>query len=312
MILAEILATPVSAYLMTFDIAFPFVLGLVVIVIGFLPALTLPETLPIAKAKRSTQQNAASVSSGESTEFSGKHEVLREITRRLREFKDSTRFIWRNTNICLMIVIMFVSIMSRQSTFMLLQYASKKFNWSIAKVSPLRDRKDLSDRLSGQPPHITARCLFTHHLPRTVADRVLRGWPVFQSARQTQRLASQPGQRTSLHHRLRRNGTRTGSRPPHLGSCHSLPRLLIHDHHPQSCHVSRRAGSRWHPLLGHWSISSSWHLCCRPTFRVSVSFGNAPRRCMDGHAFLAGCVVLRGGYCGCLASPASAITILTE
>lgn len=124
---------------MTFDITFPFVLGLIVIVIGFLPALILPETLPVAKAKRSVQQDTASASSGDSAELSDKHEVLREITRRLSEFKDSTLFIWRDTNICLMIVIMFVSIMSRQSTYMLLLYAPKKFNWSIAKVSPLRD-----------------------------------------------------------------------------------------------------------------------------------------------------------------------------
>lgn len=134
-ILAEILATPVSAYLMTFDIVFPYVLGLIVIIVGFLPALILPESLPAAKAKRSAQKDTPSTRSEDSAGVSGKHEVLRELARQLSEFKESTRFIWRDTNICLMIVIMFVSIMSRQSTYMLLQYASKKFNWSLAKVS---------------------------------------------------------------------------------------------------------------------------------------------------------------------------------
>lgn len=145
MILAEILATPVSAYLMTFDIAFPFVLGLIVTIVGFSPAFVLPETLSAAKAKRSARGDTASINSGESAEISGKNELLRDIVCQFTEFKDSTRFIWQDTNICLMIVIMFVSMISRQSTYMLLQYASKKFDWSLAKVSDPQDIADLSN-----------------------------------------------------------------------------------------------------------------------------------------------------------------------
>lgn len=120
---------------MTFDPVFPFVLGLIVIVVGFLPAIFLPETLPDAKAKRPAPQDTASTDSGGRAGLSWKQEVLQELVRQVNAFKDSTRFIWRDPRVCLMIVILFVSVMSRQSTNILLQYASKKFNWSIARVS---------------------------------------------------------------------------------------------------------------------------------------------------------------------------------
>lgn len=136
MIIAEILATPVSAYLMTFDPAFPYVLGLAVIVIGSIPVFFLPETLEDAKAKRSNQQNAIpnESESSEQTHSTHKQAVLQELIRQVREFKDSTHFIWRDLNVSLMIVILCVTVMSKQSTNMVLQYASKKFDWSIARV----------------------------------------------------------------------------------------------------------------------------------------------------------------------------------
>lgn len=120
---------------MTFDPSLPYFLSIVPIATGFLPILFLPETLQHAKEKRSKQQDSASTDASDSDELSGKQEVLQELMRQMREFKDSTRFIWRDTNICWIIVVLFVSVMSRQSTYILLQYASKRFNWSIAKVS---------------------------------------------------------------------------------------------------------------------------------------------------------------------------------
>lgn len=121
---------------MTFDPTFPYVLGLVVIAIGSIPALSLPETLEDAKAKRSNQQNVITndSESRQQTHSTRKQTVLGELIRQVCEFKDSTHFIWRDLNVSLMIVIIFVTGMSKQSTNMVLQYASKKFDWSIARV----------------------------------------------------------------------------------------------------------------------------------------------------------------------------------
>ncbi|KAJ5205015.1 uncharacterized protein N7498_005894 [Penicillium cinerascens] len=134
-LLAEVLATPLSAYLMTFDPAFPYVLGLIILMIGSLPVFFLPETLEDAKAKKPSQQNVSTDATGPTDPLD--KAVLPELVRQIREFKESTRFIWRNRNVCLMIVTMFVSNISRQSSNMLLQYSSKKFNWSIARASLL-------------------------------------------------------------------------------------------------------------------------------------------------------------------------------
>lgn len=120
---------------MTFEPAFPYVLGLIISFTGCLPILFLPETLEDAKAKKPSQQNV-STDATDATDPADPLDktVLPELARQIREFKESTRFIWRDWNVCLMIVTMFVSVISRQSSNMLLQYSSKKFNWSIARV----------------------------------------------------------------------------------------------------------------------------------------------------------------------------------
>lgn len=131
--IAEVLATPVSAYLMTFDPWFPYVLGIILLVLGTTPALFLPETLEDAKAKRSIITHGSD--SGDSSETEPVNKTAtQEVLRQMREFKESTKFIWRDSNVYLMVLVLFVSFMSRQSTNIIMQYASKKFDWSIARV----------------------------------------------------------------------------------------------------------------------------------------------------------------------------------
>lgn len=120
---------------MTFEPAFPYVLGLLILLAGCLPIFFLPETLEDAKAKKLSQQNV-STDATDATDPTDQLDkaVLPELAHRIREFIESTRFIWRDWNVCLMIVTMFVSVISRQSSNMLLQYSSRRFNWSIARV----------------------------------------------------------------------------------------------------------------------------------------------------------------------------------
>jgi hypothetical protein len=146
---------------MTFEPAIPYVLGLIIAVAGLLPIFLLPETLEDAKAKKLNQQRVSTDAIDTETD-TGPTEpsdkaVLPELVRQLRELRVSTRFIWRDWNICLMIVALFVSVTSRQSTNMLLQYSSKKFNWSIARVWILAKFVVLSaNNTAGQPSHFTA------------------------------------------------------------------------------------------------------------------------------------------------------------
>ncbi|CAG8907285.1 unnamed protein product [Penicillium egyptiacum] len=141
-ILAEILATPISAYLMTFSLMLPYLLGVGFIVLGTIPVVFLPETLEDVKLKQSipeesdreTEQNTENEPVEQER---GKKEIFREFTRQSREFIESTRFIWSDSNVCIMILVFFVTIIGRQSTHLLLQYVSKKFDWSIARSSLL-------------------------------------------------------------------------------------------------------------------------------------------------------------------------------
>lgn len=119
---------------MNFNPWYPYASGLLIVVIGSVPAFFIPETLEDAKAKMKPTQNEARNEPFEGIEPPSKRPVLREILRQGREFKKSTRFIWKDVNVCLIILIAGVGFMSRQSTNLLMQYASKKFEWSIGKV----------------------------------------------------------------------------------------------------------------------------------------------------------------------------------
>ncbi|KAJ5188076.1 Major facilitator superfamily domain general substrate transporter [Penicillium cf. griseofulvum] len=135
--IAEILATPLSAYLMSFGPMFPYLLSIFIIIVGSIPALFLPETLKHAKEKQVNQESSEQNDESAQSQPSSKRTVLQEITRQVREFVQSTRFIWTDSNICLMVFVMFVTVMSRQCTNLLLQYVSKKFDWSISRASLL-------------------------------------------------------------------------------------------------------------------------------------------------------------------------------
>ncbi|KAJ5312011.1 hypothetical protein PENANT_c022G11433 [Penicillium antarcticum] len=136
-LLAEILATPLSAYMMSFGPMFPYLVSICLILVGCIPALFLPETLEDAKAKPSLQTHSEEHDENGQPERMGNKSFLEEVKRQAREFKVSTRFIWTDSNVCIMILVFFVTIMTRQSTNLLLQYVSKKFDWSIARSSLL-------------------------------------------------------------------------------------------------------------------------------------------------------------------------------
>ncbi|KAJ5746959.1 uncharacterized protein N7511_008655 [Penicillium nucicola] len=138
-LLAEILATPLSAYMMTYGPMFPYLISICLILVGSIPALFLPETLEDAKAKQSLHTNPEQHdgNDNEQPERGVNKSLLEELKRQGREFQVSTRFIWTDSNVCIMILVFFVTIMTRQSTNLLLQYVSKKFDWSIARSSLL-------------------------------------------------------------------------------------------------------------------------------------------------------------------------------
>ena len=119
---------------MTFGPMFPFILSICIIIVGSIPSFFLPETLRNAKGKQLSRESSGQDSGSEQSQPPRKQAMLLELTSQVREFTQSTRFIWADSNICLMVFVMFVTVMSRQCTNLLLQYVSKKFDWSISRV----------------------------------------------------------------------------------------------------------------------------------------------------------------------------------
>jgi hypothetical protein len=130
---------------MTFGPMFPYLLSICLILVGSIPALFLPETLEDAKAKQSLQVSSEQHDDHERPAQIVNKSPLEELKRQIRDFNASTRFIWTDPNVCIMILVFFVTIMTRQSTNLLLQYASKKFDWSIARVGITRLTVETSD-----------------------------------------------------------------------------------------------------------------------------------------------------------------------
>ncbi|KAJ5088497.1 hypothetical protein N7456_012113 [Penicillium angulare] len=136
-LVSDIVASPASAYLMTYDPWIPYILGFIIISIGCVAILFLPETLEYAQAKKADAQRRRSDTSIQLNEPSIKLSTSQLLARHIHEFKEATQFMWKDSNTLWMILIAFVAMISKQSTNILLQYTSKRFNWSIAKASLL-------------------------------------------------------------------------------------------------------------------------------------------------------------------------------
>ncbi|PWY64054.1 MFS general substrate transporter [Aspergillus heteromorphus CBS 117.55] len=133
-ILSEVLATPVSAYLMTRDPWMPFMLGLGISTLGSLSAFLIPESLTDIKSKTSSpdEEETRPDPAGK-----GSVSVRQYIKGKLQALRDSIRFIMGKPAVTVCLFAMFATSISRQSTSLLLQYTSKRFEWSIANSSLL-------------------------------------------------------------------------------------------------------------------------------------------------------------------------------
>ncbi|KAJ9244771.1 hypothetical protein DTO169E5_1592 [Paecilomyces variotii] len=140
-ILSEVLATPVSAYLMADDPWLPFMLGLGIAILGSWSAFIMPESLNPAKSGISS----TTVPSEEEIRSSpaGRDAVRQYIRGKMRDLRDSTRFIMGSPAVAVCLFALFITSISKQSTSLLLQYTSKRFHWSIANSSLLISMRGL-------------------------------------------------------------------------------------------------------------------------------------------------------------------------
>lgn len=231
---------------MTFGPMVPYTLSIGIIILGSIPALFLPETLKHPKQTRVNQEASEQDSESEQSQPPRKQTVLQEVTRQVREFARSTRFIWTDTKICLMVFVMFVTMMTRQSTNLLLQYVSKKFDWSISRVCALspqsnnkkKERKKTNHDI-GQSLNLAARDIFSRDIFGHNANPVVLSHQTPKPPWKTLRPFYEQRQRRAFNHWIRHYLHSSNPCDLNRWSSHLVNGLSIHYHHTQSGYFTR-------------------------------------------------------------------------
>ncbi|KAL1869217.1 hypothetical protein Plec18167_007883 [Paecilomyces lecythidis] len=134
-ILSEVLATPVSAYLMARNLWLPFMLGLGIAILGSWSAFMMPESLNDARSKVSSTTMPGE---NEVRSYPAERDAVKQyIKGKVRDLHDSTQFIMSSPDVAVCLFVLFITSISKQSTSLLLQYTSKRFQWSIENSSLL-------------------------------------------------------------------------------------------------------------------------------------------------------------------------------
>ncbi|RAH45491.1 MFS transporter [Aspergillus brunneoviolaceus CBS 621.78] len=132
MLLSQILAAPLSAWLMSKDVWMPSLLGLAIEVCGIIPIFALPETGP--KASIGSNEDIESEAQGQASE----HPTMRwtAIVHLVQsQLIEVVGFVWGNANTLAIFFAFLTSSIGSQALQFVLQYASKRFMWSVAEAT---------------------------------------------------------------------------------------------------------------------------------------------------------------------------------
>ncbi|KAJ5629585.1 hypothetical protein N7528_003242 [Penicillium herquei] len=133
-IIAEVVATPISATAMKINPWIPFLLGPVIVLIGAAFSIFVPETLNKSKTTPTEESNQREVI-GSLVPL--KQNALALITSKAEGFVSETKFLWQTPKILVSLGVVFAGILDKSSLFLLIQYASNKLHWTIARASYL-------------------------------------------------------------------------------------------------------------------------------------------------------------------------------
>ncbi|OKL56129.1 hypothetical protein UA08_08722 [Talaromyces atroroseus] len=163
---AEMVGTPLSAWMMKFDAWIPFWLGIIIMAVGAFVGFFMPETLDVRHDIQEDvfEDNARDVD--ETSHLSGIKNctTMDTVFSKAQELISSSRFIWTQPRLLVCIVAVFAGNLDKASAYLLIQYISTKFNWTISRASYLMSLKgfmSLGTMLLGVP-------LFSSFLTRTL------------------------------------------------------------------------------------------------------------------------------------------------
>jgi hypothetical protein len=129
----QIIANPISAWLMTRSPWLPYLLTLACEFFGLTVLLFIPETLPknLHGDDETTSQSAADEGGSEGTQDGIFSAVFRSALTQLLRIRE---FIWNDKTVFAISAAFFAANVGDQALRLALQYASKRFGWSVAKV----------------------------------------------------------------------------------------------------------------------------------------------------------------------------------
>ncbi|KAL6854815.1 hypothetical protein ACO1O0_005942 [Amphichorda felina] len=136
-LLGEIVATPLSALAMSWTPWFPFLAGLAVESLGLMTALIVPETMP-ANPTQPTDSNSqqASLEPPESPTPANWMQRLKQKCLSLRQHAHGHQ-VKVIVNVLLVIASFLLASIGNEAVRFVVQYASKKFSWDVARSSLL-------------------------------------------------------------------------------------------------------------------------------------------------------------------------------
>ena len=115
----------------------PYLIGLGISIVGTALALCIPETLELSKQNEQTDVNQADAISESADEPIHRPALPSRLLSEFSKLRQSTTELSKNLNVILILVVFFVSYLGRQALMLILQFASKRYHWSIAEASYL-------------------------------------------------------------------------------------------------------------------------------------------------------------------------------
>ncbi|PKX90214.1 putative MFS transporter [Aspergillus novofumigatus IBT 16806] len=138
---SEIVASPLSAWLMSWTPWLPYCLGVLFMLSGQCASITVPETLP--KSSKLSEPGTEDDEADDDAPQTVCHRLKAVLHHARHQIMHHSRFIFTERNIVCISIALLTANVAIQSLVMTLQYVSKRFSWSMAEASFLISLKGI-------------------------------------------------------------------------------------------------------------------------------------------------------------------------
>lgn len=129
---AEIVASPLSAWLMSRTPWLPYFLGVLFMLCGLCASITVPETLP--KSTKLSEPDTEDDEADDDAPRTVRYRLKAVLHHARHQIMHHSRFIFADRNIGCISIALLAANVAIQSLVITLQYVSKRFSWSMAEV----------------------------------------------------------------------------------------------------------------------------------------------------------------------------------